>query len=151
MNPVSFARQQQLAAARPHLQYRCWMLRHCGKRYGDEEDWVIAHALLESFLIHARALFVFLEPPIEHMPPRWEGDIFARDYLGDEADWSAEDLELAAAFARDFLMPLDPHVTRFSPSQPKPEWPFEAELQFIRRRLQGLLLVMPELFDKPTS
>src|SRR5215467_13006895 len=73
-----------------HIYYELFMLYETAARLRHdptiEGDWVARSALIESFLIHARALACFLYPG-ELARRRRATDITADDYVADRATW----------------------------------------------------------------
>ena len=76
----------ELAKAAHHLQYEFWMLLSVANALGSgiaSQGW-LTNALLESFVIHFRALLDFFHPA---ETPKAD-DVVASDYFDDQEEWS---------------------------------------------------------------
>ncbi len=76
--------KEQLQAAAEHLDYEYQMLVAVARALasGTQPGW-LTNALLESFVIHLRALIDFLYPPERTTPD----DMLSTDYFYDAAVW----------------------------------------------------------------
>ena len=89
---------KELQEASNHLQYEFWMLMSVAKAFASgiaAQGWLV-NALLESFVIHFRALLDFFYPPEKVK----KDDVLAEDYFDDSDDWEKIRPQLSEALSR---------------------------------------------------
>ncbi len=89
---------EELQEASNHLQYEFSMLMSVAQAFASgiaAQDWLV-NALLESFVIHFRALLDFFYPPANVK----NDDVLAGDYFDDSEAWEKIRPQLSEALSR---------------------------------------------------
>ena len=89
---------EELQEASNHLQYEFSMLMSVAQVFASgiaAQDWLV-NALLESFIIHFRALLDFFYPPVNAK----KDDVLAGDYFDDSEAWEKIRPRLSEALSR---------------------------------------------------
>jgi hypothetical protein len=117
---------EELRAVAKHLDYEFWMLTSLAQSMAtgiSAQGW-LTNALLESFVIHFRALVDFFYPPLHPKPD----DVLATHYFEDSAEWErlrpplSEALQHGRARAHKEIAHLT--YTRLDVTPDKRSWPF---------------------------
>ena len=115
-----------LARVASHLDYEYWMVMALAQAMASgisEKGW-LTNALLESFVIHVRALVDFFYPPANAKPD----DVFAIDFFDDPAEWEgirpplSENLQRGRARAHKEIAHLT--YARLDVTPEAKSWPF---------------------------
>ncbi len=126
---------QELIEALEHLRYEYSMLLavSAALRSNLASDPLLRNVLLESFVIHFRALVDFLYRPDNARPD----DMAAEDFLGDKTDWSEVRPTISPILdsSRRRAHKEIAHLTyaRLTVTESEKEWPFSEITAEIRR------------------
>ena len=126
---------QELVEALEHLRYEYSMLLavSAALRSNLASDPLLRNVLLESFVIHFRALVDFLYRPDNARPD----DMAAEDFLGDKTDWSEVRPTISPILdsSRRRAHKEIAHLTyaRLTVTESEKEWPFSEITAEIRR------------------